>query len=285
MEPDTLDVPVGPGSLHVERYGQGGDAIVMLHGFGTGAFLWRNVAPELAKTGRTVFAVDMMGYGESDRPLDAHFGIAAQAEFVATALTSLRIAKATLVGQDIGGNVALAVALKLPDRIERLVLINTRLGRDLQTDEIRTMQRSTARHALRLGRGVMGAKPLLAPLLESLVTSPEHMPSRLVARYLATYVGADGVKHLLSLARSLKEDEIPDIEPTRITVPVLAVWGDADLAIDASSADQMLSAFPNARLARMHGAGRLVPEDAPAELAEAIAEFIGAGTPAVRKTY
>ena len=285
MEPDILSVPVGPGSLHVERYGQGGDAIVLLHGFGTGAFLWRNIAPELVTSGRTVFAIDLMGYGESDRPIDAHFGIAAQAEFVATAFTSLRITRATLVGQDIGGNVALAVAMKLADRVERLVLINTRLSRDLQTDEIRTMQRSTARHALRLNRGVMGAKPLLGPLLESLVTSPEHMPPRLVARYLATYVGADGVKHLLSLARSLKEDEIPEIDPARIRVPVLLVWGDADPAIDASTADRLMRAFPNAKVARMPNAGRLVPEDAPAELAEAIAEFIGAGTPAVRKTY
>jgi 2-hydroxymuconate-semialdehyde hydrolase len=285
MEPDILSVPVGPGALNVERYGMGGNAIVLIHGFATGTFLWRNIAPELARAGWTVFAIDLMGYGESDRPIDAHFGIAAQAEFVATALTSLRIAKATLVGQDIGGNVALAVATKLPDRIERLVLINTLLGTDLQTNEIRTMQRSTARHALRLSRGVMGAKPLLAPLLESLVTSPERMPARLVARYLATYVGPDGARHLLNLARSLKEDEIPDIDTGRVAIPVLIVWGDADLAIDSVAADRLLSAFPNSRLARMQGVGRLVPEDAPAELAETIAEFIGAGTPAARKTY
>lgn len=285
MEPDILSVPVGSGALNVERYGQGGNAIVMLHGFATGTFLWRNVAPELARAGWTVFAIDLMGYGESDRPIDAHFGIAAQAEYVATALTSLRIAKATLVGQDIGGNVALAVSTKLPDRIERLVLINTVLGDDLQSEEIRTMQRSTARHALRLSRGVTGAKPLLAPLLESLVTDPERMPPRLVARYLATYVGPDGARHLLNLARSLKEDEIPVIDTDRIKIPVLYVWGDADLAIDSVTADRLLSAFPNSRLARMQGVGRLVPEDAPAELAETIAEFIGAGTPVVRKTY
>jgi 2-hydroxymuconate-semialdehyde hydrolase len=285
MEPDILSVPVGPGSLNVERYGLGGNAIVLLHGFGTGAFLWRNVAPALAQNGWSVFAIDLMGYGESDRPIDAHFGIAAQAEFVATALTSLRIAKATLVGQDIGGNVALAVAMKLPDRVERLVFINTRLGNDLQTDEIRTMQRSTARHALRLNRGVMGAKPLLEPLLQSLVAAPEHMPPRLVARYLATYVGPDGARHLLNLARSLKEGEIPDIDPDRIGIPVLIVWGDADLGLDSIAADRLVSAFPNTRMARMQGAGRLVPEDAPAELAEVIAEFVGGGTPAVRKTY
>lgn len=285
MEPDTLSVPVGAGSLNVERYGQGGGAIVLLHGFATGAFLWRNVAPALAKSGMTVFAIDMMGYGASDRPIDAHFGIAAQAEFVATALTSLRIAKATLVGQDIGGNVALAVATKLRDRVERLVLINTTLGNDLQTDEIRAMQRSTARHALRIGRGVTGAKPLLEPLLESSVAKRESMPTRLVARYLATYVGPDGARHLLNLARALKEDEREDVDTGRITVPVLIVWGDADLAIDAITADRLLSAFPNSRLARIQGAGRLVAEDAPDELAEAIAEFTGVGTPAGRKTY
>ena len=66
--------------MHVERYGHGGAPIVLLHGFGTSSFLWRNIAPEIALANRTAFAVDLFGYGESDRPFDADFGIAAQAE-------------------------------------------------------------------------------------------------------------------------------------------------------------------------------------------------------------
>ena len=45
---DNLRVPVGPGSLHVDRYGVGGPAVLLVHGFGTCSFVWRNVGPALA---------------------------------------------------------------------------------------------------------------------------------------------------------------------------------------------------------------------------------------------
>lgn len=273
MEPDTLAVPVGPGSLHVERYGQGGDAVVLLHGFGTGAFLWRNVAPLLVKAGKTVFAIDLLGYGESDRPLDAQWGIAAQAGYVATALTSLRISRAMLVGNDIGGNVALAMAARWPERVNRLVLVNTVIGGDPQSPEIRAMQRSTARFALRLGQGVMGATPLLQPLLERSVANPDHMPPRLVARYLASFTGKEGVRHLLHLARALKEEGPVDMELSSIRTRAFLVWGDADRAIDAAAVERALAGLTGARVFRLPGVGRLVPEEVPEVLANAIVEF------------
>ena len=65
--------------MHVERYGHGGAAVLLVHGFGTCSFLWRDIAPEFALANRTAFAVDLFGYGESDRPFDADFSIAAQA--------------------------------------------------------------------------------------------------------------------------------------------------------------------------------------------------------------
>ena len=77
MQADVLRAPAGPGAVHVERYGHGGTPIVLLHGFGTCTFLWRYVAPLLAEAGHTAYAIDLVGYGESDRPPDADLGIAA----------------------------------------------------------------------------------------------------------------------------------------------------------------------------------------------------------------
>ena len=85
---DLLRIPVGPGSMHVDRYGHGGTPIVLLHGFGTSCFLWRTVGPALASARHTAYGVDLFGYGESDRPFDAEFGIAAQAEYLDRALTA-----------------------------------------------------------------------------------------------------------------------------------------------------------------------------------------------------
>src|SRR5690606_30457899 len=110
MHPDQLRIPVGPGAVHVDRYGHGGTPIVLLHGFGTSSFLWRHVAPRLARLGHTAFAIDMFGYGESDRPWDSDFGVAAQAEYLDRALTSLRVGRPIVVGVGLGGAVALRLA-------------------------------------------------------------------------------------------------------------------------------------------------------------------------------
>src|SRR6266576_1432413 len=58
MQADVLRAPVGPGAMHVERYGHGGAAVVLLHGFGTCNFLWRAVAPEITESGNTAYAID-----------------------------------------------------------------------------------------------------------------------------------------------------------------------------------------------------------------------------------
>jgi pimeloyl-ACP methyl ester carboxylesterase len=110
--------------MHVERYGHGGAPVLFVHGFGTCSFLWRNIGPTLALANRTAFAVDLFGYGESDRPFDAQFGIAAQSDYLDRALTALRLSRATVIGIDLGGAIAMHLAYNRPDRVERLMLIN-----------------------------------------------------------------------------------------------------------------------------------------------------------------
>src|ERR671926_912071 len=137
IDADLLRIPVGPGSMHVERYGHGGAAVLLVHGFGTCSFLWRNVAPEFALANRTAFAVDLFGYGESDRPLDADYGIAAQAEYLDHALTALRVPRATVVGLDLGGAVALRFAAAHPERVDKLILVNPVAMDEIPGDDVK----------------------------------------------------------------------------------------------------------------------------------------------------
>ena len=282
MDADLLRIPVGPGSMHVERYGHGGAPILLIHGFGTCSFLWRDVGPALALANRTAFAVDLFGYGESDRPFDAQFGIEAQSEYLDRALTALRLSKATIVGIDLGGAIAMHLAYTRPERVERLILINAIAMDDVPADDIKTMQRNTGRYVLRVSRGVLGAAPLMRELLERSVSKPENMPESLVARYLAPYVGQDGLNHLLALARSVDEDDMADIELGQIDCPTMIVWGDRDPFVSPKLGDRLADTIPGSRLVRLPGTGRLVPEEAPDTLANMILEFVGASGLIVR---
>jgi pimeloyl-ACP methyl ester carboxylesterase len=275
MHADHLRIPVGPGSVHVERYGHGGTPVVLVHGFGTSSFLWRWVAPQLAGQRQTAFAVDMLGYGESDRPIDAEYGVAAQAEYLDRALTALRVAQAVVVGVDAGGGVALRLAATRPERVRGLVLVNAVAFDALPGRDVRTLQRNTLRSAFRITRGMFGAAPLLRPLLTRSVADAEHMPERLVARYLAPYVGGDGVSHLLALARALRSTDLEELDLATVAAPALVVWGEADPWLPTDLPDRLVAALPRARLVRLTGVGRLVPEEAPEELVRLILDFVG----------
>ncbi len=275
MQADELRVPVGPGAMHVERFGHGGTAVILLHGFATSSFLWRNVAPAITEAGHTAYAVDLFGHGESDRPFDADFGIAAQAEYLDAAMTALRVARAVLVGVDIGGDVALRLAATRPERVEKLVLINTPAFDELPAKDITQTQRSTARFAFRATRGILGAAPLVEGILRRSVADPEkHMPTRLIARYLAPFVGKDGTNHLLALASSISGEDLEDIELRNIHVPALVLWGEEDSFADSRIAEKLTNALPDGRLVRLPGVARLLPEENPEYLLELLMDFM-----------
>ncbi|HCT58346.1 MAG TPA: hypothetical protein DGD08_14170 [Gemmatimonas aurantiaca] len=214
---EHLHIPVGVGTLHVERRGRGGPAVVLLHGFATCAFLWRDVAPRLAAAGLTTVAIDLLGHGESDRPADALYGASAQADYVDRALTALRLGEVTVVTQDAGALVGALLASHRPTRVRSLALVEPLDPEELPGPMIRAMQRSSALSALS-ANALFGARPLLEPwLLERLGDAAE--PDRLVARYLAPFVGSAGAAELLQLASHVM---LSDTERRRL----------ADVAVD-----------------------------------------------------
>jgi len=276
IEPDILRIPVGPGAVHVERYGHGGTPILLVHGFGTCGFLWRTVAAGLAEARHTAIAVDLLGYGESDRPLDTDFGIAAQAEYAERALAALRIPRAAVAGVDLGGAVAMRLAATHAERVSHLILINSLTAESTPADDVRALQRNTARHVLRVATGVLGVTPLLTPVLERSVGDPAHMPWRLVARYLAPFVGQDGVRHLLALAASVNGADLEDLNLAALQMPTLVIRGESDTWLDDAVAERLAAAIPESQLVRLPGAGRLVPEDEPDQLTRLILDFVKA---------
>lgn len=276
LDADLLRVPVGPGAMHVERYGHGGHAIILVHGFGTCSFVWRNVGPAVALANLTAFAVDLFGHGESDRPLDADYGIAAQAEYLDRTLTALRLQRATVVGLDLGAAIALRLAAAQPDRVEKLVLVNPIAFDEVPASDVRSLHKNTARFALKISRGTMGAAPLLRELLRGSVADPSRMTEPLVARYLAPYVGRDGVDHLLRLARFIDKKDMDEIDLRALPHPTLIIRGEKDAWIPAKIAEDLSHTIGGSRLVRLPDAGRLVPEEAPDTMNGLLLDFIGA---------
>ena len=108
-----------------------GPAVVMVHGLGASLAIWeRNIAP-LAE-GHTVYAVDLPGSGKSDKPKALDYHSVAGAQFLIRLMDTLGINRATLIGNSGGGLVTTICALTYPERVDKLVLVDSAgLGRQM----------------------------------------------------------------------------------------------------------------------------------------------------------
>ena len=123
----TVQTPAGPLKLAVIERGQG-RPILLLHGFATSSYTWHAIIPELSKNHR-VIAVDLRGFGASDKPDDDHYSIQDQVQAVQAFIEQENLRDLTVIGHSFGGGITLSMALnaqgqKKP-RIRNIVLIDT----------------------------------------------------------------------------------------------------------------------------------------------------------------
>src|SRR5262249_43701126 len=118
-----LAPPDAPVRLHYQDEGKG-PLPVLIHGFGASSYPWRHLAPALARDHR-VIAVDLKGFGQSDKPFDERYSVFDQADLLAQLIVDKNLHNLTLVGHSFGGGGALLLALQadpsLNGRISKLV--------------------------------------------------------------------------------------------------------------------------------------------------------------------
>ena len=113
--------------LHYNDCGEGAETVVMLHGSGPGVTAWANwrlTIPELAKRSR-VLAPDLVGFGYTDRPNGIQYGLDAWVTHAVGVLDALDVERADVVGNSFGGAIALALAIRHPKRVRKLVLMGS----------------------------------------------------------------------------------------------------------------------------------------------------------------
>lgn len=121
------DVDAGGIRTNYLESGSSGPTVVLVHGSGPGVTAyanWRGVLPELGKDFRCV-APDMVGFGYSERPVDARYGLDTWADQTLAMMDALGIEKAHLIGNSFGGAISLRLATRHPDRVEKMVLMGS----------------------------------------------------------------------------------------------------------------------------------------------------------------
>ena len=270
-------VGIGREQVAYHRFGYG-PSVVLIHGIPTWSYLWRNVIPPLVKNGLEIIAIDLLGYGNSDKPAGADLGIAAQAELAAAVLRKLNWNGRAIVGHDIGGGVAQLMCANDPNAAERLVLFDTIAYDSFPEPGIARLKEPIWDSILSapdfdLGKGL--SKGFTRGMVHKGRITPE-----LIEAYERPFRGVDGRLAYLRAARALRTEELAARanEVEKLNNPTLIVWGAEDVFQPIRYGARLAAAMPRARLEKVENAGHFLPEDEPLIVARLIADFVKSST-------
>ncbi len=251
----------GVGVHYVER--GSGPAIVLVHGFGGHTFSFRHLIPDLAKDHRVV-ALDLKGFGYSERPKKSDYSLGAQARLVLRLMDTLGVESATLVGHSMGGEVVMRVAARAPERVERLVLAASVSGERIPL----LPPLPIIRPFLPLIGRVIGDYILRRSFYDRSELTPEmrreyRAPTAIRGFYDAVW----------QMMQHLRRDRSVDFG--RIRQPVLILWASHERIVPRWMLHRLRKRLPQAGVVTIDRAGHLLLEERPAECLAAIRRFLG----------
>ncbi|HET7036090.1 MAG TPA: alpha/beta hydrolase [Thermomicrobiaceae bacterium] len=251
-----------------------GPPLLFLHGIPTFSYVWRNVLPPLAPRWRCL-APDLLGFGYSEKPGGARFGVARQAEIVTGLLDELGIDRAAVVAHDFGALVAAELLARQPARVASLVLTNTSLRRQ----QWRSGPPLSLLRLPLLGELAMtlARRWMLKLAMRIYVSDDARLTPEVMAHYWWPF--QHGFKRtLLALSRQrwAGEDDFARWRTALagMAAPALIVWGGRDPTFTLDEADDLAALLPHARLEVLPGANHFLQEDAPAALAALVAAHL-----------
>jgi pimeloyl-ACP methyl ester carboxylesterase len=260
--------------LHYLEQGSG-DPVLMLHGWPTSSYLWRGIVPIVGEGNRAI-AVDLPGFGRSDKPLDASYSFRFYDRVLTGFLDAIGVDRVGLAVHDLGGPIGLHWGAQHPERVSGLALLNTLVfarpslavvGFILaaRTPGVRAWLTSPAglRFAMRLG-----------------VHDKSVMTDEVLATYLEPFAGDDARKVLAKAGTGLSPKGLKKVEAwlTRIEVPVRLLYGEKDRILPdvAKTMRKVAERVPQAELSTLPDAGHFCQEERAPEIGSALAAFFRA---------
>lgn len=271
-----LGPPEAPVKLFYETKGDGAP-VMLIHGFGASTFTWRRIAPALARKHK-VIAVDLKGFGQSDKPQDERYSIFDQAELIKELIVENDLRNLTLIGHSYGGGVSLMLALdddpRLAGRIVRLVLLDTiAYPQDIPL-AFKMMDVPVVSH---LGVRMVPPAVQARVALKLAYFDDSKIGEEDVEMYAAPLKTASGKHAVIHSARQIMPasmNEISQRYPT-IKLPTLIAWCDSDRIVPLDIGLELRRDMPNSRLEIIEKCGHMPQEEQPEATLRLIQKFLG----------
>lgn len=259
-------------NLHYLESGSGGNNIILLHGFCSSSYTWKQTIPALAGF-MHVYAPDVMGFGFSDKPLDGTYNYDKFADIVLQFMDKKGIKKATIAGSSMGGGVTVTFAAKYPERVDRVILVDSAgyphkgsgplklLGTPVFGTFLLSLNNPT----------VMGVVLKQTSFHDDAQVTTERMNAYFQPFRVHGAANAAG-KTVNAIAGASLRDKIKKIDR-----PTLIVWGKEDALIPFDNARRFQSDIKDSELATIPQCGHLPQEERPEAFNRAVTQFLKRG--------
>ena len=264
-----IELPFGV--MAYTKTGEGPEPIVLIHGIPTSSYLWRDVTPNLGDQ-FTVYAIDMLGYGDSDKPEDGDLSVPAQADYLKAFADALELGSFHLVAHDIGGGVAQIFTLRNPGSVQKLVLIDTIAYDSWPEPNIDRLKDPGWDERLKL-RDLRGG---FRGAFGSGLANGGRLTDEMLEGYVGPFNSRAGRMAYLRAARALRTEDLSDLsaEIERIQHETLILWGAKDPFQDIAYGERLAGALQNGRLEVCEDGSHFLPDDRPEWVAEQIRGFL-----------
>lgn len=246
-----------------------GEAMVLVHGWAGNAWNWMSVFGPLSERQR-VIALDLPGHGKSGCPEGFNYTMPELADFVAKVMDELKIGKATVVGSSMGGSIAAWTAIRHPERVERLILVDA-AGTSIQNSLMKM-----AGH-LMTPSTVIPMIHLVFPVNEKRQAAVPVSERKRVALAEELYASDRKKCAALALARTMKSlgKDIVDDRLASVTAPTLVIWGSDDGLLPRSAGEFYCDHVPGAKMVIIEGGNHTPMQWKPEAFLRAVNEFMG----------
>jgi pimeloyl-ACP methyl ester carboxylesterase len=274
-----------PGRLHtidgvrvfVHRAGTpvpGRPPVLLVHGWMISHWAWRQVIPALVAEGHEVIAIDLPGFGESDRPLPPRYRYDASsyADTLLGVLDALELPRVILVGQSLGGAVSLLAAARHPDRVERLVLVDPLVYKaDLSFEGRAVMLPVAGRALFRFGVSRAAIRVMLRRDI--------YVDGRCASEDWVDYIWErvnrpGGVEAAHAALSTVMEPALIERSTFAVRAPTLIVWGENDRLFPVRFGRRLQGEIAGSELRIIPACGHAPPEERPTEFVTALRPFL-----------
>ncbi len=237
----------------------GGPVVVLVHGLGSRAEDWRELAPYFAKAGYRVYLPDLPGYGRSEQPADFSYSVRDESHVVVGFLDALGLKQVDLGGWSMGGWIAQLIASEHPERVNRLMLLDA-VGIDEKPAwDPRLFTPTTPAELEQLDALLMPKPPKVPSFIARDILRVSKKNAWVIQRAVASML----------TAKDTTDNMLPGLR-----MPVLIVRGSEDIITTPRQAETMHRLVPQSDLEIIPGCGHLAPGQCAAQVGPKAVEFV-----------